>query len=423
MATETIREIEEQISRIDAWLRKVKTGDSTWGDEEEYSSKTLKASTRELVRDLRALVKVPSRFIQLYAFEERQNLAGLLEEFASHVEGHEIPEAVSILEQIKPMLRGAHIRRTRESKQDLQQQVDEVHRSVSLLQDGLDEIKIYKSKATSGAEKIAELAQQADASREQLQEQQTAMQDVQGQLHDQLRNVEELTAKIQSNDEIIAHFIAKIEERQQQLQKQQADTSSYEEKLKAFEEWMDQSRAKVDDLNLEAKQALQYRTAAGISAAFIARYDEYKEQRSWLWLVGAGGFLVTLVAFLFFFFWQDTTQSLEPVPLIYRFAIGSAIFSGVYFCAAQYKKHKNVQEDYGFKSVLAKSIVGFLEKLPEGARDEYLARVLHEIHKDPMRKIREVDDTVPERARRTFFRGKKAKQDTSTKGGETPTAD
>src|SRR5690606_13922008 len=67
--------------------------------------------------------------------------------------------------------------------------------------------------------------------------------------------------------------------------------------------------------------------------------------------------------------------------------IASAIF-----CANMYVKRTNLIQDYAYKMVLAKSIVGFSEQLknsrPEHS-DEYTAyikRVLEEIHQDPLRK-------------------------------------
>ena len=62
------------------------------------------------------------------------------------------------------------------------------------------------------------------------------------------------------------------------------------------------------------------------------------------------------------------------------------------FCANQYVKQKNLIEDYAYKMVLAKSIVGFSEQLKKDPSEDkgeyihYMKVALEEIHKDPLRK-------------------------------------
>ena len=70
---------------------------------------------------------------------------------------------------------------------------------------------------------------------------------------------------------------------------------------------------------------------------------------------------------------------LLPIPII-----------GAIFCANQYTKQKNITEDYAYKTVIAKSIVGFSEQLKKNSTDNseyitYIAKALEEIHKDPLR--------------------------------------
>ena len=405
MLTPTIQDIKSQVSKVDDWLKKTRIRDldakfgagTTFGFEGEHSTKEFKACIKELVKEVRLCIRAHAHFIHLSTRDERKNLSNELGALANSLETENYSIAVAHFEQIKPILRDFRVRGTTEARDELDQQINEAHRKVALLQGDLEEVKTHVEEAAEHGKNISEIVQQADASREQLQGQQTSMQDIQGQLRDQLRNVEELTAKIQSKDEIINHFIAKIEEGQRQLQVQQVATEEYEKKLQDYSEERERERKDNDDLIELSKQALEYTTAVGVSAAFTERYIEYKKQRSWLWVVGAG-ILLGAVPVLAVFWWYST-EELDFVSLIYRFAVVSAVFSGAYFCAAQYRKHKNVQEDYGYKAVLAKSLVGFLEKLPEDAKEVYLARVLSEIHKDPMRKMHEVDDTASDSLR------------------------
>ena len=73
--------------------------------------------------------------------------------------------------------------------------------------------------------------------------------------------------------------------------------------------------------------------------------------------------------------------SLLPLPII-----------GAIFCANQYTKQKNIIEDYAYKMVLSKAIVGFSEQLKKNGSDtneeyvHYIKTALEEIHKYPLRK-------------------------------------
>lgn len=395
MLTQTIQDIKDRVSKIDDWLKKTpvreinaKLGVGTrFGFEGELSTREFKASIKELVRDIRMCIKAHAQFVCLSTRDERVKLKDELELLANSLEAEDYLTAVAKFELIKPMLRAFRVRGTTEARNDLEQQINEAHRLVSLLQADLEEIEICKGNAKEFEKHISELAQQTEANKGQLQEQQTMAQEIQGQLQERVQKVEEFVANIRDRGEIINNFFQKIEAREQQLQQQQVATQTYEEKLQTYSE-------EVADLIESSKQALEYTTAVGVSAAFTERYIEYKKRRSWLWVIGAG-ILISAVPVLAVFWWY-TAKELDFVSLVYRFAVVSVVFSGAYFCAAQYKKQRSVQEDYGYKAVLAKSLVGFLEKLPEDAKEVYLARVLSEIHKDPMRKMHEVDDTASE---------------------------
>lgn len=77
---------------------------------------------------------------------------------------------------------------------------------------------------------------------------------------------------------------------------------------------------------------------------------------------------------------------------ISRITIIPVVLSGAWFCAAQYVKYRNIREDYGYKAVLSKSMIAFMDHLPEDAKGDYLKTVLTEIHKDPLRKRHDDSD-------------------------------
>ena len=74
-----------------------------------------------------------------------------------------------------------------------------------------------------------------------------------------------------------------------------------------------------------------------------------------------------------------------------RIALLPFPIAGAIFCANQFVKQKNIIEDYAYKMVLSKAIVGFSEQIKKHGADDgqeyihYIKTVLEEIHKDPLR--------------------------------------
>ena len=101
-----------------------------------------------------------------------------------------------------------------------------------------------------------------------------------------------------------------------------------------------------------------------------------------------------------------------------RVAILSLSLSAAWFCAAQYVKHKNTLEDYGYKAVLSKSMVAFLDQLKGEERERYLEMVLLQIHQDPLRKKHDVDTPIS-KIFGMFRREKKNKQLDPKEKGQT----
>jgi hypothetical protein len=65
--------------------------------------------------------------------------------------------------------------------------------------------------------------------------------------------------------------------------------------------------------------------------------------------------------------------------------------AAAWFCSSQFVKQKNIAEDYAYKTVLAKSIVGFSEQLSKKSNQgdeykKYIEKMLDEIHRDPIRR-------------------------------------
>lgn len=84
-----------------------------------------------------------------------------------------------------------------------------------------------------------------------------------------------------------------------------------------------------------------------------------------------------------------------------RLALIPVLMAAAWFCASQFVKQKNLTEDYAYKSVLTKSLVGFADQLSTDTDkgkeySDYIRTVLAEIHRDPLRKRRESATEKPD---------------------------
>lgn len=197
----------------------------------------------------------------------------------------------------------------------------------------------------------------------------------------------------EQNKETFNGFIEKIDDREKVLAKQNEATENYEKKLETYDNDQQKKLKEVAELIEKARQALQYTTAAGMSAAFQEQYD--KANNMWAkigWLVAAGVFLALTIAIGTWIVtgWGIAEErSTQIYSLIGRLSMVPFTILAAIFCANQYVKQKNLAEDYAYKAVLTKSIVAFSEELrdnDEKGYSEYISTVLKEIHQDPLRK-------------------------------------
>lgn len=94
--------------------------------------------------------------------------------------------------------------------------------------------------------------------------------------------------------------------------------------------------------------------------------------------------------------WIVSDKELSIETIVARVSLLPMLIAGSWFSATQYIKQKNIAEDYAYKSVLTKSMVGFSEQLSSDSSkgeeySHYIKSVLSEIHNDPLRKHGERD--------------------------------
>jgi hypothetical protein len=193
-----------------------------------------------------------------------------------------------------------------------------------------------------------------------------------------------------SNEKLITSFANKVQERDKRLNELEVLTESNSKKLLEFEKERQNILSESKKLIESAKIALNYKTAEGISASFQVQYEKANNKSvfGW-WIFGA---IICLLLTITLGIWILYNVPNDMVILFARISLLPLPIIGAIFCANQYTKQKNIIEDYAYKMVLAKSIVGFSEQLKKNGTENneeyihYIKTALEEIHKDPLRK-------------------------------------
>ncbi|XAI96373.1 hypothetical protein [Microcystis phage Mwe-JY31] len=204
---------------------------------------------------------------------------------------------------------------------------------------------------------------------------------------EKLNSIENTISNIEKNRMDINGLIKRLKE----LDSQSINLISHlenEVKLK-----IDNNVEKAINLIREAEAALSIRTTQGIVSGISTKADRLEKEKKWIWLIIAGIFIIIslIIGFLLtggeiYGIKFNTTESIAIS--IGRIGITFISLSGAYFCANQYNKLRNLQEDYDYKVVLAKSIIAFADKIKDIDAERvgpYIEKVLNEIHQDPLR--------------------------------------
>lgn len=404
MKTQTITDIEYAVANVENSLTTFVAQEyegKKFGGEKEYTAESLKAGIKAVLSDIKALVRVPGNFVRLSTHGERRDITTVLGEIKSGLDSPDYGSVAHTLDKLKVLIRPYRVRGSKESQEVVTENVNKLIGMASHFEENLNEVESLKSTATEAKEKI-EFAQQ----------QVTDLLLRVGEANQKSDEIINFNTQAQQNTEIINQsltnakthegginsFAERVAGLQQTIDAQQESSKNYDEQLKSYKKAQQKILDEASKLIEQARSALGYRTAQGISAAFIERYNEDKKKKAWWWLVGAGFFVAGAISIGV---WLLSIE-VNVAAMISRTTTMLAAISGAWFCAAQYVKHKNTMEDYGYKVVLSQSMVAFLDQLEGEERKQYLTMVLTEIHKDPLRKRHEVNDTVGQEAASTL---------------------
>ncbi len=389
-----------------------------YGSEQEYSIKGLIAGIKNIMTDLSYLTRAHNLFLKLSTYSNRNEIRGHLSNLNTYLKNRNSTNIVSELEWLKNHLRTYCLRLDKNRYLDFTAEIDDLRRKAISLEDEIKKTQQRLHDASTTYSEIKSKQEEYNDIISELDSQRASFVEEVNSFTVEFGNFKDLTKKAQDNEAKIAtnlessnadldkfnNFIDKINEQEKILSKQALSTDNYESKLDEYTREHNNKLEEAYKLIEEAKKALNYKNAEGLSAAFSHQLEVASNKHARLWWLG--GAIIFIVSTLFIGVWIVTGWGLNDnidqnqmiLNLVGRLSMIPFTIAGAIFCANQYTKQKNIIEDYSYKTTIAKSIIAFSEELREKDPEkyaEYISTILKEIHQDPLRKRgKDKDDFV-----------------------------
>lgn len=403
--------IREEIKSID----KKDFKDQTFGPENEYTYLGLIGGIDSLMTDISTLTQYESRFIKLSSYNDRKVILNCLNNILSNL--NRPNNLYPHVDQLKTELRNYNIRSFSENLIQFETEIDDVIKLKTQLLDNISEVNSLKDALETEGESISDINTVATTRLEEINNKfeniesklneiiekstetenlNVELESIKSKANKNLSDITTLKTESESNKKLIDVFAENVQEKENNLVELQSNIEINNNKLNEYEKEREKIIKQAQELINSAKQALNYKTAEGLSASFDAQYTDAKDNRKLnRWIIGAAISLeITLALGLFVLM---TIQD-EWFIVLGRILLLPIPISAAIFCSQQYVKQKNIIEDYAYKTTIAKSIVGFSEQLRKNGNDSdeeyvnYIKKALDEIHKDPLRNRKEVSN-------------------------------
>jgi|GEM_PF-786931 hypothetical protein len=410
MEIRTIKDIKVKIVEIREKIKVIdfsKYRNEVYGYESEYTYPILIAEVRNVLTELTTLVNNPDIFVKLSTYNERKQIEDYSNNILYNLESSSLWQYV---DNIKIILRNYNVRDFSEHKIEFEKEIDSIRRIKVDLETILKQSKEIEQDI---ATKENEIQKELDNSKTKFTEISTTLEEFsdevskQKKLNSDLSFIKEIADKnsqdikeykihAEANKDSIDTFIKSLQKKENKLAEVEGRIIKNNKQLEEYERERKRFLDEAEGLINSAKQALEYKTAEGLSAAFNSQYA--KANNFWvlsLWIAGAI-FCLMGAGFLGWHFMQSINENNQWFIILGRILLLPIPIMGAFFCANQYTKQKNIIEDYAYKQTIAKSVVGFSEQLKKNGKDEdnseyvdYIRKALAEIHKDPLKSRKE----------------------------------
>lgn len=404
-------EIREQIKEIDYKAYK----DQKFGPENEYSYAGLIGGVQNLLTDLSVLLKNENRFIKLSTYNERSKIYSSLANIKSYLDAP--GNLYSYTDELKSFLRPFNLKYFEDRFIEFETEIESARRLKLLIEedrkDASNEVQKFneaandintaqeesKKRLENLKDQISDLEQKKESLLEEvesLSEKNAEILKIKNESEDLLESIKDLASESSSNEKLIKNFALNIQKSEERADIVNSKINDSYQKIEDYEKERTKILKDAETLIENARLALDYTTAQGISASFQTQYDlSNKWYQTITWLVGAAGFIggIIYIGYVIIHGQNPTTNM-----LLGRILMVPILLVGLYFCLNQYTKQKNIVEDYAYKKVISQAIVGFSEQIKKHQSENsdeyvtYMKTALSEIHQDPLRKRGKTDN-------------------------------
>lgn len=355
-----------------------------------------------IIGQLEYLTRSSTIFCSISTLQDRRNIVSWLSSLVSYFDNDDFTNIEWAINSIKPVLRWYYVFLKKDFIGDLQKTVVELQELKIKSEAWLLEIEntsdSFKEKFAEFSEEYNELLWTKEEIDDKIEDTEVKLNTLDNTLvavKEKSEEIANLLTTAKSNEWIIENFSKKVESREIQLEKQELKTTEYNKKLDTFATEHNTKLNDAQSLIDSAREAMKYKTAEGISAAIQEQYDQAKSYWNTIpWLLWSLIFIgLTIVVWWMIVFWWKlglTNPDDHWSLVVGRISLLPILIAGVIFTANRYTKQKHIIEDYAYKMVLAKSIIGFSEQLlkVKDTNDwyqEFIKQVLSQLLQDPLR--------------------------------------
>jgi len=382
MQTETIKQIKDYLDPVEdslkAFILREHKGER-FGPENEYAAESLKAGLKAILVDVRALARAHDKFLRLSIHAERSQIANFLMQMNNNLNEKNYSGVATNLDGLKSIIRQYNFRASPESEEILKDRISNIHSLCAKLEEQVEEVERISVRAQQSAENI-----------QSAENRYAALDEIQKELEEKSNQINSFHTQGRSHSQEIANLLGQAKSHEGTLNHFATRVKEYEGHLAEYQDEHKKIQEQARELTNRARKALSDAAAASVSGAIHERYEE--EKKKWwnlLWLFGSAVFAVIS---MWLGYMITDQESITLGVAVARITVMSVAISAAWFCASQYIRYRNTVDDYGYKSVLARSIVAFLDQFKDpDERAAYLETVLGQIHQDPMRKKHDVD--------------------------------
>ncbi len=248
-----------------------------------------------------------------------------------------------------------------------------------------NELASIKSELESYKNDLGNFRQQAEEILGQIRGFQTESQT-------QTEAVKQILNEVSANKESVIQTKTQAEEHRDNIMALESKVAEQSEKLTTNEQKYTEINAQVDELKEEVKKQLTVATAGTLAGSFSSRQKDLKFNTR-LWLIFFMISAVILVIAGYTVIEQVIHANLlnSPISLV-RVLVTVPLFYIVKFCADGYRKERNLEEEYAFKSSVSLSLAGYQkllkDELPDGSNQQvidFITRSISSIYTPPRR--------------------------------------